>query len=50
LRDIRLLRLVNPDATLRSYALVRRGRAAWPALALVLDLLTARAEIDRAAE
>jgi DNA-binding transcriptional LysR family regulator len=39
---IRMLPLARPDATLRSYAVIRRGRANWPPLALVLDLLAAR--------
>jgi DNA-binding transcriptional LysR family regulator len=34
-----LLPLTGPDVTLRSYAVVRRGRADWPPLALVLGLL-----------
>lgn len=38
---VRLIPLANPDATLRAYTAVRRGRSAWPPLALVLDLLTA---------
>jgi DNA-binding transcriptional LysR family regulator len=36
---VRLLPLTDPPVTLRSYAVVRRGRAAWPPLALVLSLL-----------
>jgi DNA-binding transcriptional LysR family regulator len=32
--------LHDPSATLRSYAVVRRGHDSWPPLALVLDLLT----------
>jgi DNA-binding transcriptional LysR family regulator len=40
LPGVRLLPLVNPDVTLRAYAVIRRGRAHWPPLALVLDLLT----------
>jgi DNA-binding transcriptional LysR family regulator len=43
LPGIRLLPLADPHITLRSYALIRRGRAQWSPLALVLDLLTARA-------
>jgi DNA-binding transcriptional LysR family regulator len=42
LPGVRLLPLVNPDVTLRAYAVIRRGRARWPPLALVLDLLTSR--------
>ncbi|MEV0725895.1 LysR family transcriptional regulator [Micromonospora purpureochromogenes] len=38
---IRLLPLTGPEARLRSYAVTRRGRAAWPPLALILDLLAA---------
>lgn len=33
--------LGNPDVVLRSFAVVRRGREAWPPLALVLRLLAA---------
>ncbi|MGC5017071.1 LysR family transcriptional regulator [Micromonospora sp. DT47] len=40
---VRLLRLTDPEARLRSYAVTRRGRTAWPPLALILDLLTTRA-------
>lgn len=39
---IHLLPLTDPDVTLRSYAVTRRGRAPWPPLALILDLLTVR--------
>jgi DNA-binding transcriptional LysR family regulator len=39
---VRLLPLTGPRALLRAYAVTRRGRAAWPPLALILDLLTAR--------
>ncbi|MGC1214269.1 MAG: LysR family transcriptional regulator [Micromonospora sp.] len=38
---VRLLPLTGPQALLRAYAVTRRGRAAWPPLALILDLLTA---------
>ena len=31
----------EPEARLRAYAVVRRGRSAWPPLALVLDRLRA---------
>lgn len=40
LPGVRLLPLRNPDLMLRAYAVVRRGRATWPPLALVLRLLT----------
>ncbi|MFE9694202.1 LysR family transcriptional regulator [Micromonospora sp. NPDC005806] len=40
---VRLLPLTGPQALLRAYAVTRRGRAAWPPLALILDLLTAHA-------
>lgn len=36
-----LLPLTGPEITMRSYAVVRRGRAEWPPLALVLRLLLA---------
>nr|MDT0660567.1 LysR substrate-binding domain-containing protein [Micromonospora sp. DSM 115978] len=36
-----LIRLADPQVRLRAYAVVRRGRAAWPPLALVLDRLYA---------
>ncbi|MFF5172799.1 LysR family transcriptional regulator [Micromonospora sp. NPDC000089] len=36
---VRLLPLAGPEVRLRSYAVVRRGRAGWPPLALILDLL-----------
>jgi len=38
-RGVTLRRLRQPDAVLRSYAVPRRGHAAWPPLALVLRLL-----------
>jgi DNA-binding transcriptional LysR family regulator len=38
---VSLLALTDPDVTLRSYAVTRPGRADWPPLALVLDLLRA---------
>ncbi|MEH0843624.1 LysR family transcriptional regulator [Micromonospora sp. CPCC 205711] len=44
---VRLLPLTDPEARLRSYAVTRRGRTAWPPLALILDLLKARARADR---
>jgi len=34
--------LADPDVALRCYAVIRRGRARWPPLALLLDRLTAR--------
>jgi DNA-binding transcriptional LysR family regulator len=37
--DVALLPLTGPDVRLRSFACTRRGRAAWPPLALVLGLL-----------
>jgi len=37
---VTVLPLVDPEVRLRSYAVVRRGRANWPPLALVLDILT----------
>lgn len=33
--DVRLLALDDPAVALRSYAITRRGRGAWPPLALV---------------
>jgi DNA-binding transcriptional LysR family regulator len=39
LPGVRLLPLADPDVSLRSYAVTRRGRAGWPPLALVLGLL-----------
>jgi DNA-binding transcriptional LysR family regulator len=38
-RGVTLQRLQHPEVTLRAYAAVRRGRSAWPPLALVLRLL-----------
>jgi DNA-binding transcriptional LysR family regulator len=38
-RGISVLRLHEPEVTLRSYAVARRGRTDWPPLALVLRLL-----------
>ncbi|MEV0153021.1 LysR family transcriptional regulator [Micromonospora sp. NPDC050686] len=46
---VRLLPLADPAALLRAYAVVRRGRAAWPPLALILDLLTAEPDPPPAA-
>lgn len=43
LPGVATLPLTAPSITLRSYAVTRRGRAGWSPLALVLDLLTARA-------
>jgi DNA-binding transcriptional LysR family regulator len=37
---VTVLPLDGPSVTLRAFAVVRRGRAAWPPLALVLDALT----------
>jgi DNA-binding transcriptional LysR family regulator len=39
LRRVRVRPLVEPGATLRAYAVVRRGRELWPPLRLVLDRL-----------
>ena len=39
---VRLLPLREPRVALRAYAVARRGRTAWPPLALVLRLLSAR--------
>jgi DNA-binding transcriptional LysR family regulator len=39
---VHLLPLQQPDVTLRSYAVTRRGRENWPPLALVTRMLTAR--------
>jgi hypothetical protein len=36
---VTLRRLRQPDVILRSYAVTRRGHAAWPPLALVLRLV-----------
>ena len=41
-KGVALLPLHDPDVRLRSYAVTRRGREAWPPLALVLDRLRAR--------
>jgi DNA-binding transcriptional LysR family regulator len=38
-RGVTLRRLRDPEVALRSYAVTRRGRSAWPPLALVLRLL-----------
>ena len=38
-RGVTLRQLRDPEVTLRSYAVTRRGRSAWPPLALVLSLL-----------
>jgi DNA-binding transcriptional LysR family regulator len=37
---VRLIALRRPEATLRSYAVTRRGRESWPPLRLVTSLLT----------
>ena len=42
IRGVTLQRLHHPQVMLRAYAAVRRGRAAWPPLALVLGLLPHR--------
>lgn len=45
---VALCRLADPGVALRSYAVIRRGRARWPPLALVLDrLVTRRGPVDR---
>jgi DNA-binding transcriptional LysR family regulator len=36
---VRMLPLSDPDVHLRAFAVTRAGRAAWPPLALVVDLL-----------
>lgn len=41
---VRFLPLTAPQVERRSYAVARHGRLNWPPLALVTDLLTARAE------
>ena len=46
LPGIRLLPLTDPGVALRSFTVTRPGRSTWPALALVLDLLAARAAIS----
>ena len=38
-RRVRVLPLADPGAVLRAFAVVRRGREAWPPLRLVLDRL-----------
>ncbi|SCG63759.1 LysR family transcriptional regulator [Micromonospora coxensis] len=48
LPGVRLLPLANPGVVLRSYAVVRRGRAAWAPLALVRTLLRASADVGPA--
>jgi DNA-binding transcriptional LysR family regulator len=48
-RGVTLLPLTEPDVRLRAYARTRRGRAAWPPLALVLAHLTRRAAPSRSA-
>jgi DNA-binding transcriptional LysR family regulator len=45
LPGIALLPLTGPEISLRSYAVTRRGRAGWPPLALVLDLLRGRSKV-----
>lgn len=39
---VRLVPLTDPDVLMRGSAVIRRGRADWPPLALVLDLLADR--------
>ncbi len=48
-RGIRLLRLHHPEVTVRAYTAVRRGRSAWPPLALMLRLLEAEARLRESA-
>ncbi len=43
LPEVRVLALGDPGVILRCYAVTRRGRAAWPPLALVVRMLTASA-------
>jgi DNA-binding transcriptional LysR family regulator len=42
LPGVSVLPLTDPDLHLRTYAVIRQGRADWPPLRLVLDLLIAR--------
>jgi DNA-binding transcriptional LysR family regulator len=44
---VALCRLTDPGVALRSYAVIRRGRARWPPLALLLDRLSARKALRR---
>jgi DNA-binding transcriptional LysR family regulator len=39
-RSVQVLPLAGPGAVLRAFAVVRRGREAWPPLRLVLDRIT----------
>jgi DNA-binding transcriptional LysR family regulator len=39
IRGVSLQRLHHPQVVMRAYAAIRRGRSAWPPLALVLRLL-----------
>ena len=39
MKGMTLQSLHHPQVMLRSYAAIRRGRPAWPPLALVLDLI-----------
>ena len=41
---VEVLALTAPGVRLRAYAVTRRGRAGWPALALVLDRIVRRAD------
>lgn len=41
LPGVRMVELTDPRVWLRSYAIIRRGRGAWPPLALVLRMLKA---------
>ncbi|MDN6332331.1 MAG: LysR family transcriptional regulator, partial [Micrococcaceae bacterium] len=38
---ITILELHDPEVRLRAFARIRRGRSAWPALALVLERISA---------
>lgn len=40
--EVAVLPLHDPEVTLRAHAVVRRGRASWPPLRLVLDALASR--------
>jgi len=47
---VRMLALTEPDVTLRSYAVIRRGHAGWPPLAAIIDLLTAQSAASNPTE
>jgi DNA-binding transcriptional LysR family regulator len=46
-RSVRVLPLADPGASLRAFAVLRRGREAWPPLRLVLDRLAERVDDTR---